>query len=316
MQRDRPDEDEAASGYDSNGSQTSEDAGMFRTTDQHGMAGLGPLGGTPGRGDTADAAAERQRRGAVAPSSSDVTGRRLGVRTPNDNSTGRDGPGVSGTATTDDTAGAPNTPGASDEDRDMPNYGTSGQSGLGGAGPVDPREAERGQLDEFPRGGEATPGDAGGPALRGEDHGPVDAPSEDEPSPGTMGRPAIGRTGRMPRKDADGYYGAAGGLGGGEAMGTTTQRTTAGMPDNPNNVPQPEFANPSNASSDLNQPTDNPLVEGVTGSIEQISTAPDAPDAPVTPPGNDVERTGRTIADDYMRHMEETDQGIGAPETP
>ncbi len=53
--------------------------GMLNTEVPEGMAGVGPLGGSPARGDTADAAAERRTHGIQAPSSAGSRGVHLGI---------------------------------------------------------------------------------------------------------------------------------------------------------------------------------------------------------------------------------------------
>lgn len=73
-------------------------------------AGVGPLGGAPARGDTLDAEAWRRQTGMSGPSTVHKNEEALGVDSPDDNSEVRDGPVVSGTATTPNTPPAPNTP--------------------------------------------------------------------------------------------------------------------------------------------------------------------------------------------------------------
>lgn len=77
-------------GYDGPGTRAGSGAGMLNTDVPSGMAGAGPLGGAPGRGDTADAEAWRRATGMSAPSSPGSRGIHLGIG--NNTSTGTSTP--------------------------------------------------------------------------------------------------------------------------------------------------------------------------------------------------------------------------------
>lgn len=77
-------------GYNSAGSYTNETAawangGAAGSGGEQAMAGAGPLGGTPGRGDTPDAVAARRQYNIPAPSAAGQNEPALGVQTPGDN---------------------------------------------------------------------------------------------------------------------------------------------------------------------------------------------------------------------------------------
>ncbi len=71
------------SGYDSAGSNTSEQSAAFGGGAANGMAGSGPIGGVPARADTPDAAARRQIERTPGPSASPQPS--IGVSSPTDN---------------------------------------------------------------------------------------------------------------------------------------------------------------------------------------------------------------------------------------
>ncbi|HEV8191886.1 MAG TPA: hypothetical protein VGP82_10440, partial [Ktedonobacterales bacterium] len=161
-------------------------------------AGVGPLGGQPGRGDTADAHAWRQQTGMSGPSGRRDDEEKLGVNSPNDTSEQRDGPGVSGSATTPDTQSAP------DNAFKVSYYGRSGRQGLGGANPTSgPHRDER---------------TAGPPAA---------SDASDVPA-GTLGTPGLDDQPETSSKDATGYYGDIGDLGNSVRRRSSSQSASEG----------------------------------------------------------------------------------------
>lgn len=77
-------------GNEGDGTRAGSGAGMLNTDVPTGMAGAGPLGGAPARGDTADAEAWRRATGITAPSSAGSRGIHLGIG--NNTSTGTSTP--------------------------------------------------------------------------------------------------------------------------------------------------------------------------------------------------------------------------------
>lgn len=166
----------------------------------------------------------------------------------------------------------------------------------------DPTEDHRGTVP-----GAATPGDAGGPDLFGADTGPISAPREAPPE------------GYHPERS---YVGAEGGLGGGDAAGTTIKRTTAGPPARGREGPELP-PNWSGASSGGSVVGGDPVMAGSAGAgpaatylgpadpseteRELVESALEAAAGPPLPDDPTGERSGARGTGEQMR-------GSAAPE--
>jgi hypothetical protein len=84
--------------HDTFGARGDGGGGMLNTEVPAGMAGVGPLGGTPARGDTADAAAHRRKHGMPGPSAAGARDIHLGIG--HNSPTGESTPGMHARADT------------------------------------------------------------------------------------------------------------------------------------------------------------------------------------------------------------------------